>query len=172
MVCKASVKVAGRRMDEAIEKHIRIKHKLHIGTSTAERIKKTIGTAFFCEDENIKYLAKGIDTQTRLPKSVAIERKEIGISLDEPVEDILSVVRCVLEMTPPELSSDILQNGLIMTGGGSLLHRLDARISSELSIPVTVAPNPVECVAKGTAAAFNLVDSLGDGLMRRSIRTF
>ena len=105
-------------------------------------------------------------------KKITVQRSNLCTAISETIDAIVGVVRQVLEVTPPELSSDLKSNGLVLTGGGALLHGLDKRISYETSLSVRVANNPDECVAKGTVMAFDLVDSLVDGLVNRAIRTF
>jgi rod shape-determining protein MreB len=172
VVCKASVKVAGRKIDEAIAKFIRNEHKLFIGARAAEQIKITIGSAFFDGEDDLSCDVKGRDSQTGMPKKITVKRSELCVAISEPIDAIVGVVRKVLDVTPPELSADLKDNGLLLTGGGALLHGLDRRISYETSLMVRVANNPDECVAKGTVLAFEVVDSLVDGLVNRAIRTF
>ena len=170
VVCKASVRVAGRKIDDAIARFIRHECNLFIGARTAEQIKIAIGTAFFDGDDPA-FEVKGRDSQTGMPKKVTVHRSRICAAMSEPIDAIVGVVRQVLDVTPPELSADLKNNGLVLTGGSALLHGLDKRISFETSLIVRVAKNPDECVAKGTVMAFELVDSLVNGLVNRAIRT-
>lgn len=159
IVVRESIKVGGDRFDEAIIKHVRDKYKLMIGEKTAEEIKITIGSAF----KNLRKLKtpiKGRNLITGLPSEVEISTEEIREALLDPVSRIVQSVKNVLERTPPELSADIIGKGIIMTGGGTLLYGLDKLIEFETGINVTIADDPVECVAEGTGKALDFFDKL------------
>ncbi|NLZ48806.1 MAG: rod shape-determining protein [Clostridiales bacterium] len=159
MVVRNSIKVAGDHFDEAIIKYIRKKHKLMIGERTAENMKITIGTAYKREN-NATMEVRGRDLITGLPKNLTVYSEEIAEALNETVTAIVECAHSVLEKTPPELAADIMEKGIMMTGGGSLLHGLDERISQATKIPVIIAENPVECVAIGTGKALDYLDNL------------
>ena len=159
MVVRNSMKIAGDNFDEAIIRHIRKKHKLMIGERTAENMKITIGTAFK-RDSDATMDVRGRDLITGLPKNLTITSVEIAEALDETVTAIVECAHSVLEKTPPELAADIMEKGIMMTGGGSLLHGLDERISQATKIPVNIAEEPVECVAIGTGKALDYLDDL------------
>lgn len=149
IVVRNSIKVAGDKFDEAIIKYIRKKHKLLIGERTAEELKMNIGTAYKVEKE-LSMDIKGRDLITGLPKSIKVTSEEMREALTEPVTMIAECAHAVLETTPPEIASDITDKGIVMTGGGSLLKGLDKLIQDVNHVPVTVAEDPVSCVAKGT----------------------
>ncbi len=159
IVVSRSIRVGGDHMDAAIIHHIRKEYNLMIGDRTAEKIKIEIGTAY--SDGNGKKMnITGRNLMTGLPDNVEITSEEIKRSLREVLETIVESVRSILEITPPELSSDIMETGIMLTGGGSLLHGLDKLISNETGMPVHVADNALDCVALGTDIAFDHYDVL------------
>lgn len=146
-----SVRVGGDKMDEAIVNYIRKQHNLLVGMATAERIKKEIGSAKQPEDGCGKKMSiKGRDLANGLPHEIEITEAQIADSLLEPVTAVVEGVRFALEHTPPELSADIVDKGIIMTGGGALLSRLDELLHEETKLPVARASDPLLCVALGT----------------------
>lgn len=150
-VVSASIKSAGDNFDEAIVRYIRKKHNLLIGERTAEDIKITIGAAIVEDESDIKTMdIRGRNLITGLPVTISVSSKHIEEALQEPVGNIAETVHSVLERTPPELASDISDRGIIMTGGGSLLHGLDRLLQLRTGIDVFVADNAVSCVAIGT----------------------
>ncbi len=159
MVVRSSIKVAGDKFDEAIIRYIRKKHKLMIGERTAEDMKINIGTAYK-RDKDTTMEIRGRDLITGLPKNLLVTSEEMREALSETVAAIVDCTHSVLEKTPPELAADIMERGIIMTGGGSLLHGLDERISEATKVPVHVAENAVECVAVGTGKALDYLDDL------------
>ncbi len=151
IVYSRSVRVGGDKMDEAIISYIRRHHNLLIGESSAEKIKKHIGAARPPEDGIGKTIEiKGRDLINGVPKEITLTEQQIAESLAEPVSQIVEAVKIALECTPPELSSDIVDKGIVMTGGGSLLHNLDAVLREATGLPVFVADDPLSCVALGT----------------------
>ncbi|KAF5031534.1 Rod shape-determining protein MreB [anaerobic digester metagenome] len=166
VVCKTSVRMAGRKFDEAIVKYVRRNFGLLIGERMAERAKIACGSVRYNPDEECEIAIKGRNLSTGLPGQMTITRGQLCEALAECMELIISAVRRILESTPPELSADIYRNGLTLTGGGALLHGVDRLLSESTRLEVHIAPNPTECVAKGTAAAFVVVDSLADGFMK------
>ena len=150
IVYSRSVRVGGDLMDDAIISYIRRQHNLLIGESTAEKIKKEIGSACVPDDNKGKEMAiRGRDLVNGLPKEVVLTEAQIAESLADPVHQIIEAVRIALECTPPELSSDIADKGIVLTGGGGLLHNLDKVLSDATKLPVVLADEPLNCVAKG-----------------------
>jgi rod shape-determining protein MreB len=157
IVTSHSLRVAGDKMDEAIIQYIRRKHNLLIGERTAETLKMEIGAAIPPEEDLTREI-KGRDLITGLPRMIEITSREIAEALSETVNDIINAVKQTLEETPPELSADILDRGIMLTGGGALLRRLDERLRQETHMPVTVAENALDCVVIGTGAALDHID--------------
>ncbi|MFB3896096.1 MAG: rod shape-determining protein [bacterium] len=149
IVVSRSVRVAGDEMDDAIVQHIKRKYNLMIGERTAELIKIKIGSAVPQEEEQSIQI-KGRDLVTGLPKVVDVTSQEVRDALMEPISAIVEAVKTTLERTPPELSGDLMERGLVMAGGGSLLRGLDQLLSKETGLPVTLAPDPMTAVAIGT----------------------
>jgi rod shape-determining protein MreB len=149
-----SVRVGGDKMDEAIVNYVRRNHNLLIGETTAERIKKDIGTAMPPADGIGRTLEiKGRDLMNGVPKEITINQAQIADALSEPVGTIIEGVRLALENTQPELAADIVDQGIVLTGGGALLHGLDEVLRKATGLPVTVADDPLTCVALGTGRA-------------------
>jgi rod shape-determining protein MreB and related proteins len=152
IVLSKSLRIGGNKMDEVIIRHIKNAYSLMIGDRTAEEIKMQIGSAFPLEEE-MTMEVRGRDLVAGLPKTIEVTSEEIRESLAEPVTAIVERVKGVLEQTPPELSSDIIERGITLTGGGALLRRFDNLLSLATSIPVRVADDPLSCVAIGTGRA-------------------
>jgi rod shape-determining protein MreB len=155
IVYARSVRVGGDKMDEAIISYIRRNHNLLIGESTAERIKMTIGAAATPPDGDEGPLTevKGRDLMNGVPREVVVSRRQIAESLYEPVAQIVEAVKVALENTPPELAADIVDKGIVLTGGGALLHGLDDVLRNATGLPVAVAEDALSCVALGTGRA-------------------
>lgn len=154
-----SERIGGDHMDEAIMSYVRRHHNLHIGEMTAERVKKEAGSAL--RDGADEYiLVRGRDAVRGVPKEVSISRGDISQALDAPIAQIVEAVRRALESTAPEIAADILDYGIMMTGGGSLLHGIDQVLANVTGLPVRIAENPLNCVAIGAGRA------LEDGLYR------
>lgn len=168
IVVRESIKIAGDKFDEAIIKHVRNKHKLMIGEKTAEDLKINIGSAFK-DSRNLTYMMKGRNLVTGLPDEIEITTEEIRKAIKEPVQSIVDKVKIVLEKTPPELASDIMEKGILMTGGGSLLYGLDKLIEFRTGVVVSVAEDAVECVAKGTGEVLGYIDKLDNNLNSKEI---
>jgi rod shape-determining protein MreB len=150
IVYTRSVRVGGDKMDEAIISYMRRHHNLLIGETTAERIKKEIGTARAPEDGvGISIDVKGRDLMQGVPREVRIDERQAADAVSEPVASIIEAVKVALEATPPELAADIADKGIMLTGGGALLRGLDLEISEHTGLPVTVADDPLTCVALG-----------------------
>jgi rod shape-determining protein MreB len=158
-VVSSSLKLAGDKFDEAIVRYMRKKHNLLVGDRTAEELKINIGAAF-PRKETIFMEVTGRNLVSGLPKTVNVGSDEMIEALDEPVQSILEAVHDVLERTPPEISSDIFDRGIIMTGGGALLYGLDMRIQQYTRVPCFVAEDAVSCVAIGTGRALENIDAL------------
>jgi rod shape-determining protein MreB len=150
IVVKRSLRIGGDKFDEAISRYIRRVHNLMIGERTAEEIKIAIGSAIPEGRPSAEIDVRGRDLITGLPKTIKVNSQECFFALEESVEVIVAGVKEVLELTPPELSSDILDKGIIMTGGGSLMYGFDTRLSRETGLPVSLAEDPISCVALGT----------------------
>ncbi|WP_213144709.1 rod shape-determining protein [Neobacillus sp. SAB-20_R2A] len=149
-----SIRVAGDEMDEAIISYIRKTYNLMIGDRTAETIKMEIGSAGTPEGiDNMEI--RGRDLLTGLPKTIEISAKEIASALSDTVYAIVEAVKNTLEKTPPELAADIMDRGIVLTGGGALLRNIDRVISEETKMPVLIAENPLDCVAIGTGKALD-----------------
>ncbi|MFW5856130.1 MAG: rod shape-determining protein, partial [Bacillota bacterium] len=145
-------------------------YNLIIGEKTAEEIKMEIGAAYV--EENLEYEVRGRDVMSGLPKNFTINSEETREAFDEPISEIIEAVRNVLERTPPELSSDIMDRGIVMTGGGSLLKGFDTLLSKETDIPVFIADEPLSCVARGTGQALEELEELEDVLFSSKNESF
>jgi rod shape-determining protein MreB len=161
IVYATSVRVGGDKMDESIISYIRRTHNLLIGEATAERIKKEIGSALVMKNsEEILLSIKGRSLINGIPKEIEISQKQIAEALTEVVTAIAEGVKTALESTAPELSADIVDRGIVMTGGGALLKNLDKVIAHATGVPVFVAENPLNCVVLGTGRALEEMDAL------------
>jgi len=150
IVAKRSLRVGGDKFDEAISRYIRREHNLMIGERTAEEIKIAVGSAV-SEGKPSAYIdVRGRDLISGLPKTINVNSQECFVALEESIDAIVAGVKEVLERTPPELSSDILDKGIIMTGGGAMMYGFDTRLSRETGLPVSLAEDPISCVALGT----------------------
>ncbi len=157
IVTSISIRIAGDEMDDSIIQYLKRKYNLLVGEKTAEYIKCSIGSASpFIEDKSIQ--VKGRDLVVGIPKTVEISAIEIQEALAEPINSIVEAVKLTLERTPPELSSDILDRGIILSGGGALLNGLDVRIRDETNLPVSIADDPLTCVVKGTGIILEKLD--------------
>ncbi|MFW6238537.1 MAG: rod shape-determining protein [Bacillota bacterium] len=166
IVVSESLRTGGDRFDEALVRYIRDKYNLIIGERTAEEIKMEIGAAFKSkENDSKKYEVRGRDVMSGLPKNITLTASETVEAFSETIDAIIEGVRTVLEQTPPELSSDIMDRGIILTGGGALLNGFDELLSRETEIPVFIADEPLYCVVKGTGKALEELDELKDVLM-------
>lgn len=161
IVTSKSVRVAGDEFDNYIVNHIKKEYNLAIGDRTAEEIKIKIGCAYLGEDDpRLSLDIRGRDLITGLPKTVTITSEEVLTALSEPVNAIIDAIKYTLEKTPPELAADIMEAGIVLTGGGALLRGLDELISLETGMPVHIANEPLNCVAIGTGAALEHIDNL------------
>jgi rod shape-determining protein MreB len=156
LVCNTSLRVGGDRFDEAIIRYVRRVYNLMIGDRTAEEIKIRVGTAYVTEENRHHAMeVRGRDLLTGLPKTISITSEESWEALQEPIGDVIEGVKKVLEITPPELAADIVNNGIVMTGGGSLLEGLDILLSKETNLPVHISEDAVCSVAIGTGKALH-----------------
>jgi rod shape-determining protein MreB len=152
IVVSDSVRVGGNRIDEAIISYVRKKYNLVIGDQTAEQIKIEIGSALPLEEE-LRTTVQGRDHVTGLPRTIEVDSGEVTEALSEPLAAIVGMVKNVLSRTPPELASDIIDRGMVMTGGSALLRNTDQLLTAETQVPCYVADDPVACVAIGAGRA-------------------
>lgn len=171
IVVSESLRTAGDKFDEAIIRYVKSKYNLMIGERTAEQVKIAIGTAHLDVQEDTEYEVRGRDIMRGLPKNINLTPEEMFVALNEPVQAILSSVKRVLERTPPELASDIIDKGLVLTGGGAMLRGLDKLLSEETGVPVVLAENALSCVASGTGMALENFDYLQDSLISNNNRS-
>jgi rod shape-determining protein MreB len=166
IVYSRSVRIGGDSMDDAIINYIRRNHNLLVGESTAERIKKEIGSAMIPEKGDGRMMKiKGRDMIHGIPKEIEISERQVAESLSEPVAGIVAAVKIALENTPPELSADIVDKGIVMTGGGSLLTNLDRVLREATGLPVSIADNALFCVALGTGKVLEQMGALKEVLI-------
>jgi rod shape-determining protein MreB len=159
IVYSKSVRVGGDKMDEAILQQIKRKYNLLIGERTAELIKTTIGNAF--AGEQVKQMQiKGRDLVSGIPKIIEIDSDEVRESITEQIETILETVKIALEQTPPELAADIVDRGIVLTGGGALLQNLDMLLREETGLPITITEDPLSTVVLGSGKALDSLDIL------------
>ena len=159
IVTSRSIRVAGDELNEAITQYIKKCYNLMVGEQTSEEIKRTIGSAYPQQEEETLEV-RGRDLVTGLPKVITISSQEVMEAIAEPVGAILEAVKMTLEKTPPELAADILDRGIVMTGGGALLRGLDRLLAEETEMPVQVAEDPLTCVARGTGKVLEELDEL------------
>ena len=169
VVESASIKVAGDQFNESVVKYMRRKHNILIGERTAEQMKMEIGCVYPKEEEATIEI-KGRCLMTGLPKTITVNSTEMMEAFEEPVERILEAVHNVLERTPPELVADISNNGIVMTGGGSLVDGFDKLITARTGIHTTVAEDAISCVVLGTGKSLDSLNSMQDGTMNLSRR--
>ena len=163
IVYAESVRIGGDRFDESIIAYVRRNYGTLIGDSTAERIKKEIGSAF-PGNELLELEVRGRNLAEGIPRSFTLNSNEILEAIQEPLSGIVTAVKVALEQTPPELGADIAEKGMVLTGGGALLRDLDKLLSEETGLPVMVAEEPLNCVAKGGGKALEMMDGVGGEL--------
>ena len=161
IVTARSVRVGGDEFDSAIIQYVKRKHNLLIGERTAETIKIEIGSAYTYENEEPLEI-KGRNLVDGLPKNIMISPEEVREALEDSLSNVIDAIKTTLERTPPELSADIIDHGIVLTGGGALLRGLDRLISQETGMLVKVAEDPLDCVAKGTGKVLDDIDNLRD----------
>ena len=169
VVESASIKVAGDQFNEAIVKYMRRKHNVLVGERTAEQMKIEIGCVY-PQEEDASIDVKGRCLVTGLPKTITVHSSEMLEAFEEPVERILEAIHSVLERTPPELVGDISNNGIVMTGGGSLVDGFDKLIEARTGIHTVVAEGAISCVAEGTGRSLDSLNSMTDGTVNLSRR--
>jgi rod shape-determining protein MreB len=152
IVCAESVRVGGVHLDEAIVSYTRKKYNLIIGEPTAEEIKIKIGAAMELDDD-LEMNVQGRDQIAGLPKTIVVRTSEVVEAISEPMAAINNVIRAVLARTPPELASDIIDRGMVLTGGGAMLREIDILLTQEAGVPAYVADNPIACTALGAGKA-------------------
>jgi len=155
-----SVRVAGDEMDEAVLQHIKKHYNLLIGERQAEELKLTLGSACPGEGPVRSVEVKGRDLADGIPKTITLTEEEIREALREPVVTIVETIRTCLERTPPELAADLVDAGIVITGGGSLLRGLDRLLVQEMQLPVKIAPDPMSCVVMGLGRLLDEIDFL------------
>jgi len=159
IVTSKSLRIAGDEFDESIVHYVKKEYNLMIGERTAEEIKMSVGAAYpKPKEESIEI--RGRDLVTGLPKNISITSSEIIEALKEPINAIIDAIKFTLEKTPPELAADIMDRGIMLTGGGALLDGLDKLINEETGMPVTIAENPLDCVARGAGKVLEEIESL------------
>ncbi len=171
IVVSESLRVGGDKLDEDIVRFVRENYNMVIGSSSAEEIKFEIGTAMINEEEE-EFEIRGRDLMSGLPRNQVIKSSEIKEAMSETIETIVEAVRSVLEQTPPELSSDIMDRGVLMTGGGSLLDNMDKLLSQETGVPVCKAEDPMTCVARGTGKALEEMEDLQDIIFEEQKKSY
>jgi rod shape-determining protein MreB len=159
IVYSKSVRIGGDKMDEAILQHVKRKYNMLIGESSAEDIKTTIGSAYPLDPELVMDV-KGRDLVSGIPQNISITSEEVRKAISEPVDSIVQAVRIALEQTPPELAADIVDRGIVLTGGGALLKGLDSLLREETSLPITVVDDPLSTVALGSGKVLDNLDVL------------
>ncbi len=169
VVESASIKVAGDQFNEAVVKYMRRKHNILVGDSTAEKMKIAIGCVYPREDEAFMDV-KGRCLLTGLPKTITVSSAEMMEAFEEPTERILESIHAVLERTPPELVADVSTNGIMMTGGGSMVYGFDKLITSRTGIATSVAENAIACVAEGTGRSLDMITDMQEGTINLSRR--
>lgn len=163
VVCSKSIRIGGDKFDEAIVRYIRRKFNLMIGERTAEEVKKDVGNAYPANRIGDKVEVRGRDLVSGLPKTIVITAEEAYEALSDPIDSVIGAVKEVLEKTPPELAGDIMNKGIVMTGGGALLSGLDILISERTGLPTHIPDDAISCVAMGTGIALQNIDVLQEG---------
>ena len=169
IVTSQSIRIGGDEMDEGIVSYIKKEYSLALGERTSEEIKIALGSACPLEEE-LHAEIRGRDLITGLPKTIVTTTEEIRKALDEPVNAIIDAVKITLDKTPPELAADIMESGIVLTGGGALLHGLDARLSAETGMPIVVASDPLHSVAIGSGQCLEEFEALKQVLIASSSR--
>jgi rod shape-determining protein MreB len=167
IVVSQSLRVGGDEMDEAIVSHVKKEYKLLIGQQTAEEIKLEVGSAFRMREE-VQAEVRGRDMLTGLPKTVILNSEEIREALEDPVSQIIDAIRSTLDKTPPELAADIMDRGIVLAGGGALLHGLDERLRHETHMPTQLADSPLTCVAVGSGRSLEVLEAIKKTTRARS----
>jgi rod shape-determining protein MreB len=159
IVASQSVRVGGDELDEAIVNYIKKEYSLALGDRTAEEVKIALGSAWPLVEE-VHAEIRGRDLVTGLPKTIVVSTEEIRGAIEEPVSAVVDAVKVTLDKTPPELAADIMEQGIVLAGGGALLHGLDARLQHETGMPIVIAPDPLHAVAIGSGQSLEEFDAL------------
>ncbi|HEX4821472.1 MAG TPA: rod shape-determining protein [Acidimicrobiales bacterium] len=159
IVASQSVRVGGDELDDAIVNYIKKEYSLALGDRTAEEVKIALGSAWPLVDE-VHAEIRGRDLVTGLPKTIVVSTDEVRGALEEPVSAVVDAVKVTLDKTPPELAADIMEQGIVLTGGGALLHGIDARLQHETGMPIVIAPDPLHAVAIGSGQSLEEFDAL------------
>lgn len=167
IVAATSVKVAGNKFDQAIADYIKRNYNLAIGDRTAEEIKIKIGSAVAVDDESLKMDIKGRDLMSGLPKTIEIHSAEVTEAISDELDEVVRAIKSVLHDTPPELAADIMERGIVMTGGGALLRNIDELVFQETGVPAHIAEEALLCVAKGTGIALEHLDVYKRSIMSK-----
>jgi len=162
VVCSKSIRIGGDKFDEALVRYVRRQFNLMIGERTAEEVKKEIGTAYPAKRQGDKMEVRGRDLVSGLPKTIVVTAEQAFDALSDTVDAVISAVKEVLEKTPPELAGDIMNKGIVMTGGGALLNGLETLITERTGLPTHVPDDAISCVAIGTGIALQNLDLLQD----------
>ncbi len=169
IVTSQSVRIGGDELDEAIIAFVKKEFSLALGERTAEEIKITLGSAYPLEQE-LHAEIRGRDLVSGLPKTIVVSTEEIRRAIEEPVSAIIDAVKVTLDRTPPELAADIMEQGIVLTGGGAMLHGLEARLQHETGMPIVVARDPLNCVAIGAGQCLEEFEALKRVLITTSTR--
>jgi rod shape-determining protein MreB len=164
IVSSESIRIAGDELDDAIITYVKKEYSLALGERTAEEIKVALASAYPLEEELYAEI-RGRDLVTGLPKTIVVSTEEIREAVEEPVSAIVDAVKVTLDKTPPELAADIMEKGIVITGGGALLHGLDHRLHAETGMPILIAPNPLYSVVIGSGQCLEEFDALKQVLM-------
>lgn len=157
MVVWESVRVAGDRFDEAIAAYVKRRHNLLIGDRTAEDLKIAVGSALPVED-TLRTQVRGRDQVSQMPRTITVTSNEVATALQEPLTAVVQTIKAVLEKTPPELAADVIDRGIVITGGGALLRNIDQLLTEETGVPCHVADDPLQCVAQGASLSLEYID--------------
>ena len=168
IVSSQSVRVGGDELDDSIIQYIKKEYSLALGERTAEEIKIALGSAWPLQEE-LHAEIRGRDLVTGLPKTIVTTTEEIREAIEEPVAAICDAVKVTLDKTPPELAADIMETGIVLTGGGALLHGLDSRLANETGMPIVIADNPLDCVAIGSGQSLEAFEALKGVLFSTNI---
>ena len=163
MVVWDSVRIAGDRFDEAIAAYIKRRHNLIIGERTAEDLKIAIGSALPIED-TLRTQVRGRDQVSQLPRTITVTSNEVATALQEPLTAVVQVIKSVLEKTSPELAADVIDRGIVLTGGGALLRNVEKVLTEETGVPCHVADDPLRCVAQGASLSLEFLDVIRHNL--------
>jgi rod shape-determining protein MreB len=160
IVTSNSIRMAGDKMDDAIIQYVKRRYNLFIGERTAEQVKIQLGNAFPPEDNADTIEVKGRDLVSGIPKTLELTAGEVKEALTEPLDNIIDTVRITLERTPPELASDIVDKGIVMTGGGALLKNIDVLLRNAINLPITIVEDPLSTVVMGSGKLLDDTDLL------------